>query len=251
MSEAQGSVTPLTEVMEEVHGGDEESFLRERYAEFIPCEAVPKKKRRYELNPGRPASKSDYNEERDGQQFRDGAADGTMLHGVKPPPVIIQQERPEHRFLIFLYSQGMSTKDVYIQMGGEWDSARNAPVSGTGQYSYQHLHTIRRQAWFQTKLVEYMEECGKDLIRAKLESELMPSIDTVIRIRDDKEAPKNVQLSAANSLIDRFLGKATVHIQAEDPSSVARYEKEAKELEAERRTLEAQINALNPSFLGS
>jgi hypothetical protein len=241
----------------DAHGdSDADAHLRERYAEFVPCEAarpegsVPAKKaRRYQLNPDRVRTKGEFDPARDEQAFVDAEADGNLLHGARRPPVTLQQERPEHRFLVFLYAQGISTKDIFIQLGGEWDASRNAPISGTGQYSYQHLHTIRRQAWFQSKLVQYMEECGKDVVKAKFEMELMPSIDKVIAIRDDQNAPVAIQLRAAESLIDRFLGKAAITVVQQTPSSVERYEKEVAELQAESDALTAQINSLNPSFL--
>lgn len=215
MSESNEQVTPLAEVMQDIHGsqGDEET-LRGKYAEFLPVKP-----------------------ERKG------------LHGCTKPPVEIKQERPEHRFLIFLYAQGMSTKDVFTQLGGQWDSERNLPISGTGQYSYQHLHTIRRQAWFQQQLVAYMEECGKDVIRARLESELMPSIEKVVEIRDKHDAPMALQLKAAESLIDRFLGKPVQQVVTQPASTVDKYEKEAEALRLEAAQVEAELRNLNPALV--
>ncbi len=253
MSQAQENVSTLHEALQDV---DDETRLRERYAEFLPvdsdevaCGKTPKKARRYALNEDRVKTKAEFDPNRDEAAFGELEAEGKLLHGATRPPVTIQQERPEHRFLVFLFAQGLSTKDIFIQLGGEWNASANAPISGTGQYSYQHLHTIRRQAWFQKRLVEYMEECGKDVVRAKLEAECMPSLDRVIAIRDDVNAPVAVQLRAAESLLDRFLGKAAITVTHVQASSVDRYEKEISELEAESAALTAQINSLNPSFL--
>lgn len=247
MSEAQTSVTALSEVMRDVHGSEE--TLRAKYAEYLPTVETDKKARRYPINPERVKTKAEYDPNVHEAEFEKVASEGGLLHGSDRPPVIIAKERPEHRFLVFLYSQGMSTKDIYIQLGGEWDSVRNAPISGTGQYSYQHLHTIRRQAWFQKQLIAYMEECGKDVIRAKLETELMPSLDKVISIRDDEDAPKALQLKAAESLIDRFLGKPVQSIVVPPSSSVNRYEDEADALQKEAEKIEQEIKSLNPAFL--
>jgi hypothetical protein len=239
----------LTEVLQAAHGQDADpdvDSLRARYAEYLP---VPRKRGPGSADPNRTKADNEYQPDLHEAEFEEAEAAGGLLHNSSRPPVILQRERPEHRFLVFLYAQGMSTKDIYIQLGGEWDPVNNAPISGSGQYSYQHLHTIRRQAWFQTQLIKYMEECGKDVIRAKFEAELMPSIDKVIQIRDDKNAPQNLQLRAAESLIDRFLGKPVQQVQALPSASVDRYEKEASDLVRETESIEAELRNLNPAFL--
>lgn len=235
----------LNDVLQRAHG--KESALREQFAEYLP---VKPKKGPGSADPNRVKTRQEYNPERDEQAFVDAEADGKLLHNAARPSVTIQKERPEHRFLVFLYAQGMSTKDIYLQLGGEWDSTRNLPLPGTAaQYSYQHLHNIRRQAWFQTKLIEYMEQCGKDVIRAKFEAELMPSIEKVIEIRDDVNAPKQLQLRAAESLIDRFLGKPIQQVVALPVASVDKYEKDAAALARETEAIENELKNLNPAFL--
>jgi hypothetical protein len=252
MSEARS----LPDVLEHAHGGSDKD-LREKYAEYLPNkEYHPKAKNRTgrhgpgTADPNRPKQPSEYNPERDAAAFDQMDADGTGLHNNRRPPYIIQSERPEHRFLVFLYAQGLSTKEIYLQLGGQWDSERNLPISSPdARYSYQHLHTIRRQAWFQTKLVEYMEKCGEDVVRAKLKAELMPSIDKVIAIRDDVDAPKQLQLKAAESLIDRFLGKAVQQVVTVAPATVAKYAKDAADLQSELDAVESELKNLNPAFL--
>ena len=94
-----------------------------------------------------------------------------------------------------------------------------------------------------------MEQCGKDVIRAKFEAELMPSIEKVIEIRDDVNAPKQLQLRAAESLIDRFLGKPIQQVVALPTASVAKYEKDAAALAKETEAIENELRNLNPAFL--
>lgn len=243
------TTSSLTAALQAAHGQDSDSdteALRDRYAEYLPVRA---RRGPGSADPNRIKGPNEYQPDLHEAEFTVAEENGNLLHGATRPPYIIQQERPEHRFLVFLYAQGMSTKDIFIQLGGEWDSSLNLPISGTGQYSYQHLHTIRRQAWFQTKLVQYMEECGKDIIRAKFESELMPSIEKVISIRDDVKAPQQLQLRAAESLIDRFLGKPIQQVQALPVASVERYEKAADELVRETEAIEAELRILNPALI--
>ena len=241
----------LTEALERAHGKDSAESLREKYAEYLPVKPDNQYRGRGRKKLDREKTNQEFDPERDESAYTKAEEAGRLLHGCTRPPLVIQQERPEHRFLVFLYAQGMSTKDIFIQLGGEWDSTRNLPVSGTGQYSYQHLHTIRRQAWFQTKLVEYMEQCGKDVIRAKFEAELMPSIEKVIEIRDNVDAPVALQLRAAESIIDRFLGKPVQQVQAVPVASVEKYEKEAADLVRETEAIEAELKNLNPALLSN
>lgn len=239
--------------MAEIHGCQSDSSddaLRNQYSEFLPVDEVSEKKaRRYPLNPDRVKAKSEFNSDRHEAAFAEQEVNGMLLHNEARPSVIIDKEKPEHRFLIFLFAQGMSVKDVFCQLGGEWDKELSRPVSGTGQYSYQHLITIRRQSWFQSKLIQYMEELGKSAVQARLELEVMPSIERIAKLRDDPDAPKAVQLNASNSLLDRFLGKPQQSVQVVPVSNVARYEQDAEKLQQEVEKIEAEIRNLNPAVL--
>ena len=93
-----------------------------------------------------------------------------------------------------------------------------------------------------------MDECGKDAIRAKFEMELRPSIEKVIAIRDDASASKQLQLKAAESLIDRFLGKPVQQVVAITQSSVAKYESDAAALARETMAVEAELKNLNAAL---
>jgi hypothetical protein len=93
-----------------------------------------------------------------------------------------------------------------------------------------------------------MDECGKDAIRAKFEMELKPSIEKVIAIRDDLKAPLQLQLRAAESLIDRFLGKPVQQVVALPQSSVAKYEQDAASLARETEAVEVELKNLNAAF---
>lgn len=214
-------VTPLTEVLEDAHN-DSEARLRAEYAEYLEVEPT-----------------------------KDSPNMSEQLHGNKPPAVTIQKETPQHRFLVFLFAQGLSQKDVFIQLGGQWDNEKNLPISGTGQFTYQHLGTIRRQGWFQKALIAYMEQCGKDAIQARLETELIPSIDKVVAIRDNVNAPPNVQLAAANSLIDRFLGKPVQHVQKSVERTIQTFEDDADALQREAEKIEAELRNINPALVNN
>ena len=167
------------------------------------------------------------------------------LHNAPPPNFHIQKETPEHRFLLYLFAQGNSTKEVFLQLGGEYDPITNLPKSGTGRYSYHWLCQIRRQAWFRDQLTAFLHETGKDLVQAKLQTEVIPSLEVVISVRDDQNAPSATRLAAANSLIDRFLGKPTQHVKTEQVATVNKYEEDAASLQRQLAQVEEEMKSIN------
>lgn len=171
------------------------------------------------------------------------------LHGAKAPNFVIGHETPEHRFLLYLFAQGNSSKEVFVALGGQIDPVTKQPVPGTGRYSYHWVCQIRRQAWFREQLTQFLHETGKDLVQAKLQTEVIPSLDVVLAIRDDTDAPSNVRLTAANSLIDRFLGKPTQVVQQIAPSSVAKFESDADLLEKQIAQVEEEMKSLNAATI--
>jgi len=171
------------------------------------------------------------------------------LHGAKPPNFVIGHETPEHRFLLYLFAQGNSSKEVFVALGGQIDPVSKLPVPGTGKYSYHWVCQIRRQAWFREQLTQFLHETGKDLVQAKLQTEVIPSLDVVLAIRDDTDVPSNVRLTAANSLIDRFLGKPTQVIQQVAPTSVAKFEADADQLEKQIAQVEEEMKNLNAATI--
>ena len=161
--------------------------------------------------------------------------------------VRIEKENSRHRVLVYLFAQGGSAKNVFQQLGGEWNEETNSAVSGTGEYSYQHLLNIRRQPWFQNELLAVIAENGSPLIEARLKLEMMSSLETLIEIRDNKKERGATRVTAANSLLDRYLGKPTQKVEQIQPASVANYEAEREELEATKRRLLEEIKVLNPA----
>lgn len=162
------------------------------------------------------------------------------LEGGNLPEFRIVNEKPEHRFLVYLFAQGLNIREVFEQLGGKYDEA-NRPISGTGQWSYAYLTQIRRQPWFESRLLTLMQEQGVDKVQAKLELELFPSLEVVKELRDDHSVAPATRLNAANSLIDRFLGKPIQHVKSESVSEVHTFEHDVEKLEREILDIEAQI----------
>ena len=115
----------------------------------------------------------------------------------RPPNFAIIHEKAEHRVIVYLKARGMSNKEVSEKTG----------------YTEAWVSQITRQPWFRLRLVQELKEAGLDKVAKLLESAALDSVFTILEIRDDPNAPKAVRRACADSLLDRFLGKPTVHVQ--------------------------------------
>jgi hypothetical protein len=114
-----------------------------------------------------------------------------------PPNFAIVHEKPEHRVIIYLKAQGMSNKEVAAKTG----------------YNYAWVSQITRQPWFRLRLVGELKEVGIDQITTVLKSSALDSVHTLIDLRDDPSTPRAVRRACADSLLDRFLGRAVQKIE--------------------------------------
>jgi len=172
------------------------------------------------------------------------------LHNAALPEHRIQQEKTDHRFLVYLFAQGKGVKDVFLAMGGKWDDIKGRPCNTKehgGKYSYGHLTQIRRQPWFQKQVIEIMASEGMDVVAATFANEFENSVATIIEVRDDANEKGNTRLAAASTLLDRFLGKPTQHIKKEvTTKSIGEMAADREQLEKDILTVEAEIITLKP-----
>ena len=137
-----------------------------------------------------------------------------------PPNFAIIHEKPEHRLIVYLKARGLSNREVAERTG----------------YSEPWVSQIVRQPWFRIRIVQELKEAGLNKIAKLLESSAVDSIYTLITLRDDNEAPKAVRRACADSLLDRWLGKATVHVARDEdrpPSTpeIAAVDEELRQIE--------------------
>lgn len=142
---------------------------------------------------------------------------GKPLAGDMAPNLAILKERPEHRMMLYLKSQGMSNQEIGDKMG----------------YGYQWVCQITRQPWFRKAFVELVEEAGKDSTTEFLKGETLNSLHTLVEIRDNPAAKDAARVAAANAVLDRALGKPTQHIKTErlPTADAAKSDMEATERE--------------------
>jgi hypothetical protein len=125
------------------------------------------------------------------------------LFGDRPPNLAIKTERPEHRIIVYLKARGMNNTEIAERTG----------------YGYQWICQIVRQPWFRQRFVEECQSAGLDQVKQFLEGEVIPSLEVLRDIRDDTEAKEASRVVAANSLLDRFLGKPVARVETESVSS--------------------------------
>jgi len=135
------------------------------------------------------------------------------------PNLAILHETPQHRIIVYLKAQGLSNKEVAAKTG------RTEPW----------ISQLTRQPWFRLKLTQELKEQGVDQINAVLKSSALDSVFTLIDLRDDPTTPRAVRRSCADSLLDRFLGKAIQKITSDDSklprtSEIQAVEKELEEV---------------------
>jgi hypothetical protein len=136
------------------------------------------------------------------------------------PNLAILAEKPEHRIIVYLKAQGLSNKEVAEKTG----------------FTYHWVSQIVRQPWFRLRLVQELKDAGIDQISSVLKSSALDSVFTLIDLRDDPVAPKAVRSSCANSLLDRFLGKAVQKVESTETklphtTEIAAVEKELAEVD--------------------
>lgn len=137
------------------------------------------------------------------------------LHGDSISEHSIIAEKPIHRMMVYLSASGASVEDIAAQTG----------------YSTPAIYQVLRQPWARQRLVQILNETGRDRVKHFLTNEVVPSLDVLREVRDNKQARESARIAAANSILDRALGKPTVHVESDNtnrtvPADVARLDAE-------------------------
>jgi hypothetical protein len=149
------------------------------------------------------------------------------FHNSKLPNLAINHEKPEHRLIIYLKASGKSNREIAKRTG----------------YAETHISQVLRQPWAREALLRELRAAGTSELDAILSANAADSLYTLVEIRDNPEAKSSDRITAANSLLDRFLGKPTQHVEAKtvnvsiDATDIQKMEAELKVLEAEEKRL--------------
>jgi hypothetical protein len=137
------------------------------------------------------------------------------LHGDSMPETTLLTEKPVHRMMVYLSASGASADDIATQTG----------------YTAASVRQVLKQPWARQRLVQILNETGRDRVAHFLKNQVAPSLETLQEIRDDTTKAAAARITAANSILDRALGKATIKIESDTttrnvPGEVARIDSE-------------------------
>ena len=146
------------------------------------------------------------------------------LHGDRVPETTIMSEKPIHRMMIYLHARGASVADIANHTG----------------YHKQTVSQILRQPWARQRLLQILNECGIDHVKHFLTHEVAPSLEVLREVRDTAAKPSD-RTAAANAILDRALGKPTVHIESDNTT---------RNVPADMQRIDAEIAAVRKQLEG-
>jgi hypothetical protein len=168
------------------------------------------------------------------------------LYNPAEPSVAIVKEKFEHRAIAYMRASGLSRKEIFERLGGQFHP-NGAPISGTAKYSYTHLGNILQQPWFRKRVVELQHEAGFDQIEASIKAVLPEAVDTVVEIMEDRGATPAARLNAANSILDRGLGKPVQRVEQNNTNSHTHVIDDARQLDREMEIIQQELKQLGAS----
>ena len=139
---------------------------------------------------------------------------------------VLKSEQPHHRLMVLMRARGFSTNEIAEQLG----------------YTPSTVSIALRQPWARQMLVDMLQGEGLAGLQQLLKAELIPSVLTLVDVRDAPESKGSERTAAANSIIDRFLGRPTQRIEtahAAVPTDIEALEREVKRNEVELQRLKA------------
>lgn len=140
----------------------------------------------------------------------------------------ILNEKPIHRTIAYLMAAGRSRDEV-------------AELTGISRTT---IDTVVKQPWFRKMLREITDAAGKDMVKAFLEGEVIPSLEVLRTIRDDTTQKGPTRVAAASTLLDRFLGKPVAHIESSTNLNIHTAGRAAATVESELERVDAELRRL-------
>lgn len=155
----------------------------------------------------------------------------SALFNDKPAYQAVLKESPRHRLILWMTANGQSPQQIADALG----------------ITRQTVYTTRKQPWFREMFVRITASMGKDAATQLLKGEVLPSLQTLVEVRDNPLAKDSDRRAAADSLLDRYLGKPTVKVDsdAKAPSDVPA---EVASLQAEALRLQEELKASGITF---
>lgn len=115
----------------------------------------------------------------------------------------LQSEKPEHVLMCYMLAGGKTRKEIAEAVG----------------YNYQTVCNVIRQPFFRQRYLRIAKEAGMEATEAFLKGETMSSLEVLVEVRDTSEKGAE-RIAAANSILDRALGKAVVKVETKDMNNL-------------------------------
>lgn len=134
------------------------------------------------------------------------------------PRYELKQERTYHRTFINMAAAGYTAQEISEFTGFTRVTVANA----------------LRQPWAREHLIKETKKTLQDEMKEFLEGEILPSLRTLVAVRDGDQVKPSDKVNASNALLDRFLGKPVQPITEEiKPPSEMSDEELRKQVERE------------------
>jgi hypothetical protein len=146
-------------------------------------------------------------------------ADGDLFN-PKAPLVTVKHEKAWHRMAIMLKVMGFSNIEIAAKL-------EVTPVM---------VSQVLRQQWARETMVKEINAPARMQIAKILESTALDSVFTLIEQRDRPDAKPSERISAANALLDRYLGKPQQTVEHRE--STAPNMTELSEIDAELKRID-------------
>lgn len=136
-------------------------------------------------------------------------------------PMVLLSEKPEHKLVVYLKTLGHTYAEI-------------AELVSLSVVQVQQILVQPHAREYQFRLIE--ENSDDSMLNQMIDRAAAGSIAVMVQLRDDEKCPHNVRLKAAQDLLDRRLGKATIRVSQEKPRATGESVEELdRELESLRQ----------------
>lgn len=143
------------------------------------------------------------------------------------PNLAILSEQPWHRAVVYMKVQGCTNREI----AARFDKTE------------AWISQLTRQPWFRERVVEELKTTGRNLVEEAIKVEILPSIQTLVELRDGAES-EQVRFNSARDLVDRFLGKPTQRVESKSTGDFHHTVETVADLDRELAKVEKQLGGV-------
>lgn len=161
------------------------------------------------------------------QQMRATLEELKETGGKLPQVLLSNDEDPVVMLAAYMASAGKTRTEICA-------AVRRSPT---------WLQNMRKQPAFKKRVEDMCKEEGRDLIKATLEGMVIPSIEVLNDIVQNPDERGSARVAAANSILDRFLGKPVVTVESSTKLNISTAASTADSVKHELEQIDAELKA--------